>query len=64
MENRSIKSKSTVGIFADDNVGWTAGALYLKEMHASLYPGVHGTSCYITIPVNPKHCKVLPSGGD
>ena len=36
MENRSIKSKSTVGIFADDNVGWTAGALYLKEMALTL----------------------------
>ncbi|MGY8749674.1 MAG: glycosyltransferase family 4 protein [Pirellulales bacterium] len=30
MDNRFMKIKPAVGMFADDNVGWTAGALYLR----------------------------------
>jgi glycosyltransferase involved in cell wall biosynthesis len=30
MDDRFMKIKPTVGMFADDNVGWTAGALYLR----------------------------------
>lgn len=32
MDKKFMKTKPTVGIFADDNVGWTAGALYLRGL--------------------------------